>query len=164
MDTQFEELVRLLEEEAGRQESKVAFCQAQYRAIRSNDLEYVEAKAADIETLNREGEAAEGARRRVAEALARRSGVPEEEVALETLAGVAPEPYRSRLRACDERIQAAQKEMRSLVLAGIACLQHAAGAIVQAMEAFKGCVQLVPDTQIILSGKAETVEEESMAA
>ena len=169
MDTQFEQLSRLLEEEVARQETQLALCQAQYRAIRANDIEYLEAKAADIEAVNRAGDQAERTRQRIVEAIVDHYRIPSDGASLEALAGLAPEPYQSRLRTCAERIKAIQNDMRHIVLSGVDSLQRTATVIVQCINAFKGCVRLVPDplsaqpaqpaSHSDLGGRSEPVHE-----
>ena len=164
MDTQWGLLSRLLEDEVARQEALLDLCQAQYRAIRANDIEYIEAKAADIQAANREGDEAAYLRQHLAETIADHYRIPREGVSIAALADRAPRPYQDRLRAADARIEAIQHELRHLALASVESLQRTATAIVQSIDAFKGCVQLVPDAGLPQPGHLSRAESRAVAS
>lgn len=164
MDLQFEALAESMEGEVVRQFRRLELCRAQYGAIRANDLEYVEAKAADIDALNCESMAAQTRRDALIVALAERCGLTKIQDVFQELILAAPEPCRSRLCASESRVQAVQHEIRNVVMGGIGCLQNAANTIVQAMEAFKGCVQLVPETAAPAAATTAASEARSLAA
>jgi hypothetical protein len=145
MEMIFEKLTRLCEAQVELQEAQLALCRDQYRAIRVNDVEYVEAKALDIETLNRRHAKCELARQEITARIVKHYGLAEECMALGILAELAPEPVRDRLQRSADRLAVLRQEMAEVVLNGTRSLQQAAEAIYRCMDAFKGCVQLVPE-------------------
>ena len=145
MDTYFEDLAERFEEEAARQAIELDLCRAQLRAIRAGDLEYVEAKAADIQQVRREAINAARARDELVGAIAAGLGAPREELTVSVLADHAPLALGGRLRVCAEQIERVQDEIRHVALSGVLSLQRAAAAVLAGMEAFQACVHLAPE-------------------
>ncbi len=161
MNALFETLTQLFEDEVARQKALLVLCQAQCRAVKINDTEYLEAKAADIQVLNLRGEEAEYTRCRVIESIREQCGLPEGTISLTELVACAPAAFEKRLQDCNEQIKTLQDEMRKVVLFGTVSLQRAADVILQGMEAFRGCVQLVPDPMTAPSKPARPAQAQS---
>ena len=151
MQMLFEKLTRVCEAQVEVQEAQLALCRDQNRAIRVNDVEYVEAKALDIETLNRKHAKCEAVRQTITAQIVEHYGLAEDCMALGVLAEVAPEQLRDRLQGSVDRLAAIRQEMAEVVLNGTRSLQQAAEAIFRCMDAFKGCVQLVPENDAAAS-------------
>lgn len=145
MQTLFEQLSESYSQEVTRQERQLDLCRAQQRAIRAGDFEYIEAKAAEIVALNRQAGAAELQRQTLLEQIALLFNLPATALTAQVVAALAPEPCADRLRAAHSRICTVQEELREVALAGVQSLQRTATAIIGAMEAFRGCVMLLPD-------------------
>lgn len=145
MQTLFEQLSESYDQEVTRQERQLDLCRAQQRAIRAGDFEYIEAKAAEITALTRQAAAAETQRRTLLEQIALLFDLPATALTAQVVAALAPEPCADRLRAAHSRICSVQEELREVALTGVQSLQRTATAIIGAMEAFRGCVMLLPE-------------------
>ena len=151
MEMLFEQLSRVCEAQVDLQEAQLALCKDQYRAIRANDVEYVEAKALDISALNRKHARYESARQALTTRIMEHYGLAEECEVLGILAEIAPEPVRARLQRSADRLTDLRQQMAEVVLSGTRSLQQAAETIYRCMNAFKGCVRLVPENEAAVS-------------
>ena len=111
----------------------------------------MEAKALDIEALNGKYAQCELMRRQITARISDHYGLDEDCMALGILAEIAPEPFRKRLQDAADRLAVLRQETTEVVLNGTRSLQQAAEAIYRCMDAFKGCVQLVPESEAALS-------------
>ena len=159
MDSVFDSICRLYEDEADRQEGLLVLCHAQRRAVRAHDYEYVEAKAAEIQEAQAKIAQTELALTRLAEGVLERCGAVDQPATLASLACLTTEPFASRLMECDARIRAAQRELREIALESVASLQRTACSILECMESFRVCVQLVPESATITHAQSPQVAQ-----
>jgi len=129
MSSKFECLCDLLEDEIERQENVLAVCRAQSEAVKTNDLEYLEAKTAALVVLIQE--AAQAARERaglVESILKEDAGFDAEQLNRAKFADVVaatPEPLRGRLAESHARLHAVLDETRPVATANAISLRTA---------------------------------------
>jgi hypothetical protein len=139
MDALFEALCFSLDDEIERQENILAVCQAQGEAARTHDLEYLEAKTAALFTLAQEAAQAEGMRRRLLNQIAAQLGVSAEEQRLTELIQLASEPWVSRMRYFQSRLQTILKETRGVARCNAVVLRASLRVLSQAVGALEQC-------------------------
>ena len=115
MEKVLDELCQVLQDELERQENVLAVCRAQGQAARARDAAHLEAKAAALCSLIRETVNAEQERLRLVRAVVERFGLPEEEQTMSGLIAAAPEPWKSRMRDIQVRIQKVLADVRRVV-------------------------------------------------
>lgn len=129
MSSLFERLCGMLDDEVERQENVLAVCQAQSEAVKTNDLEYLEAKTAALVVLIKE--AAQAARERSAlmELIATEHRLNRTGLHFNDLVAVAPEPLRDRMAESHRRLRNVLKETRPVALSNASSMRHALRAI-----------------------------------
>lgn len=125
MSELFEQLCGLLDDEVERQENVLAVCKAQSEAVRTRDIEYLEAKTAALVALIQEVAKAAGERANVIRAIINENGLKSARLTLSDVVGAAPEPLRGRLADAHRRLRAVLNETRPVVLANASSLRKA---------------------------------------
>jgi hypothetical protein len=112
-----ETLCNLLEGEIERQGSFLAVCNAQREAVSVRDLDAISARTSAIEILIRESIQAQTLRQEALKPIVRHFGLSPEQQTMSHLAAVTPEPWRSRLKDLQQRMQLTVEETRRAVRA-----------------------------------------------
>lgn len=129
MSSLFERLCEMLDDEVERQENVLAVCQAQSEAMKSNDLEFLEAKTVALVVLIQEAAQATRERSAVFEAIAAEQRLTREGLAFGDVITAAPEPLRGRLAESHRRLRAVLKETRPVAMSNASSLRHALRAV-----------------------------------
>ncbi|HUW61323.1 MAG TPA: flagellar export chaperone FlgN [Candidatus Bathyarchaeia archaeon] len=133
----FERLCEMLEDEVERQENVLAVCQAQSEAMKSNDIEYLEAKTAALVVLIQEAAQAARERSAVLEAIVAEHSMNREGLVFSDVVAAAPEPLRGRLTESHRRLRAVLKATRPVVLSNTSSLRHAVRAVRASLAAVR---------------------------
>ena len=129
MSSLFERLCEMMDDEVERQENVLAVCQAQSEAMKSNDLEFLEAKTASLVALIQEAAHATRERAVAIEAIAAEQGLNRERLFFSNVAAAAPELLRGRLTDSHRRLRTVLKETRPVALSNASSLRHALRAM-----------------------------------
>ncbi|MCX5771435.1 MAG: flagellar protein FlgN [Candidatus Hydrogenedentes bacterium] len=125
MSRLFERLCEMLDDEVERQENVLAVCQAQSEAMKSNDLEYLEAKTASLVVLLQEAARATKERSAVMKTIAVEQGLNREGLFFSDMVAAAPESLRGRLAESHRRLRDALKKARPVALSNALSLRQA---------------------------------------
>ena len=112
-----ETLCNLLEGEIERQGNFLAVCNAQREAACARDLDAISARTSALEILIRESIQAQTQRHETLKPLVQHFGLSPEEQTLSHLVSATPEPWKSRLRDIQQRMQLTVEETRRAVRA-----------------------------------------------
>lgn len=142
MDSMFDSLCELVEGEIALQHALLSLCEAQHRAIRALDFEYIEAKAADMQELSEQVRDARAARTDMLRAVTEAHGLPSQGVGLDAIVGAAPKRDADRLIMLAGQLQRLQMEVHAVTIGGVLSLQRGADAIRTCMEGFRSCLDV----------------------
>ena len=126
MSSLHDRLLNMLEDEVERQENVLAVCMAQAEALKTNDLEYLEAKTAALVALIQD--AAQSARERsvVVQAILAEAGLAVDgTVRFSCVLAASPEPCRGRLAETHGRLRAVLNETRPAAFSNALTLRTA---------------------------------------
>ncbi len=129
MSSLFERLCDMLDDEVERQENVLAVCRAQSEAVKTNDLEYLEAKTASLVVLIQEAAQAARERSALTDLIAAEHGLSRNGLLFSDIVAVAPEGLRDRLADSHRRLRGVLKETRSVALSNASSMRHALRAI-----------------------------------
>ena len=105
MNTLLDRLCDVLDEELVRQETVLAICRGKHDAIRSFDVEALEARTAALDSVLRETFEAETERHGILREAIDHLGLPQEDETLTGLIGAVQEPWKSRLQHFQRRLK-----------------------------------------------------------
>ncbi len=105
MNTLLDRLCDVLDEELVRQETVLAICRSKHDAIRSFDVEALEARTGALESVLQETFEAETERHGMLRQAIDELGLPQEEETLTDLIGTVQEPWKSRLEHFQRRLK-----------------------------------------------------------
>ena len=125
MSSLFERLCEMLDDEVERQENVLAVCQAQSEAVKTNGLEYLEAKTASLVVLIQEAAQASRERSGVMESIAAEHGLNRVGLIFSDVVAAAPEPLRGRLAESHRRLRAVLKQTRPVAISNASSLRQA---------------------------------------
>ncbi len=115
MDELLDTLCTVLDRELERQENVLALCRAQQEDIRTRNAAGLEKKAAALQALLRDAIGGEFERHRVLRDLVETLELPPARQTLSELIAAVPDPWSSRLRFYQGRLQETLHETRRLV-------------------------------------------------
>lgn len=141
MNEALEKLCSALDDECERQENVLAVCRAQGDAARANDVPELEKRTAALELLVEDTRQAEAERNRVTRDVVGGLGLPPERQTLSELIKVAPEPWGSRLRQAQKRLQIAMSEARAVVRSDVPVLRNGRRMARQSLEFLNECAE-----------------------
>ncbi|HEO70394.1 MAG TPA: flagellar protein FlgN [Candidatus Hydrogenedentes bacterium] len=142
MDTLLDALCASLEDEVERQQTALALCRAQAKALCAQDTEYLEAKTHALELVMAESEEASASRQVLLADIAGRCGLEEDWVNLSALIRCAPEPWRRRLAQCQREVQTVLREIRGVVRANAGLLRASMRVVEESMGALERSVHV----------------------
>jgi hypothetical protein len=155
MDKLFQDVIDALDAELERQENVLAVCRAQQSALLAQDSELVEAKNEALQLIIRETVEAEAARNDSVRALVETLGLPVDHQTMTGLIGVAPEPWATRLREVQVRLQSTLVETRRAVRNNARIARRSLRVVNQCLDT----VYQVQSTVDGYDGKGETAAE-----
>ena len=141
----FEELIEALcayfELELERQETVLALCQAQGRAARAHDAEYLEANTEALAKLMQEVVRAEQGRLAVVQALVALLALPPKRQTLSSLIALATEPWGQRLAFYQDRLQDVLARIRTEVRKNAPILRRSLHIVNKTMQTLECCAE-----------------------
>ena len=135
----YEALYFVLEDALERQEKVLAACQAQGKAARARDVEYLEAKTLELVDLMKEAARADKTRADVVKQIALEHGLQKPPENLTQVTAIAPGPWRERLNDLQTRLQAALKETRAVVHASAGVMRAVLRVVGESLQALEEC-------------------------
>lgn len=136
---QFEALCAVFDDDLERQENLLALCHAQARAVLEHDIELLEARTEAMTALVGEVSQSERLRVALATVLVEALRLPADQQTLSGLIAVAPEPFRTRMREFQVRMQAVLAETREVVRANHLVLRRSSRIVAEALNALTVC-------------------------
>lgn len=155
MDKLFQNVIDALDAELERQENVLAVCRAQQAALLTQDTEYVEAKNEALQLIIRETAEAEAARHEAVGSLVEALGLPIERQTMTGLIGASPEPWTTRLREMQVRLQTTLVETRRVVRNNARIARRSLRVVNQCLDT----VHQVQSTVDGYDGKGETAAD-----
>lgn len=117
MEKLLETLCDLLDDEIERQGNVLAVCNAQREAVFVRDLDAISARTEALSTLIRDSIQAQTKRHETLKPIVEHFGLPPQEQTMTHLVAVTPEPWKTRLRDIQVRMQQTIEETRRAVRA-----------------------------------------------
>jgi len=139
MSDLYETLYFVLDDALERQEKVLAACQAQGKAARARDVEYLEAKTLELVDLMKEAARADKMRAEVVKQIASEQGLRNAPENLSAVTAIAPGPWRDGLSEVQTRLQAALKETRSVIAASAGVMRAVLRVVGESLQALDDC-------------------------
>lgn len=139
MNSLFEALCHLLDDELTRQGNILQICRAQGDAARRHDVEFLEAQTSSLVPLLQEAAQGDVLRTRIVSQIASASAMANARPVLSELIAAADEPWRSRLLHLQTGLQETAQATRDIVRANAGVLRNSLRVIAQAMAVLDHC-------------------------